>query len=71
MSATLVDFVETTLLVNEVTRANYGADSLPNLEPIADAALLESQAKTAEEIAAGLVPTIAGEGLDPSYMQLM
>ena len=70
MSAALLEYVETTQLVNDLTsRTDQRTDGPPNLMPIKDPATVRTQASTATEIARRQVQAIAAAGLDPSYLQ--
>ena len=65
----LLEYVETTQLVNQLTDDEGGADLPPNLVPIDDPATVLTQAHTADAIAATQVRSIAAAGLDPSFVQ--
>ncbi len=69
LSVALLEYVETTQLVNQLTADEGGADLPPNLVPIDDPATLLTQAQTADEIAGTQVRSIAAAGLDPSFVQ--
>lgn len=70
MSAALLDYVETTQLVNDLTSRDFeGADGPPNLAPIEDPVTVRTQARVADDIAAAQVKAIASVGMDPSYVR--
>ncbi len=70
LSIALLEYVETTQLVNDLTARERGrGGGPPNLAAIKDAATVRSQAQTAAEIARSEVRTIAAAGLDPSFVQ--
>ena len=70
LSVALLEYVETTQLVNQLTaEEGQGTDLPPNLLPIADPSVLRAQAETADEIATTQVGAIAAAGLDPSFVQ--
>jgi hypothetical protein len=70
LSVALLEYVETTQLVNHLTLdEGRGTDVPPNLQPINDPAMVHTQAQNADEIATTQIHTIAGAGLDPSFVQ--
>jgi len=70
MSVALLEYVETTQLVNDLTLRNAnGKDGPPNLEPIRDPATVHTQALNADEIARRRIGEIAAAGLDPGFVQ--
>ncbi|MEX0768577.1 MAG: S16 family serine protease [Microthrixaceae bacterium] len=70
LAAALLDFVETTQLVNNLTvRSNSSKPQPPNLQPISNPQTVRNQAVTADEIALSQTRVIAAEGLDPSYVR--
>jgi hypothetical protein len=70
MSVALLEYVETTQLVNDLTlRGANGKDGPPNLEPIKDPATVHTQALNADEIARRRIRDIAAAGLDPGFVQ--
>ena len=70
MAAALLEYVETTQLVNDLTSpTTQRTDGPPNLMPIKDPATVRTQASTAKEIARSQVQAIAAAGRDPSYLQ--
>ena len=70
LSIALELFVETTYQVNALTKAGLtGGDAPPNLVPLGEDTQLETQAQTADEIAAKQVSAITSAGLDPSYVR--
>jgi Lon protease-like protein len=70
MSVALLEYVETTQLVNDLTSAaSQRTDRPPNLLPIKDPSILRNQAQTADEIARAQVRGIAVAGRDPSFVQ--
>jgi hypothetical protein len=70
LSLGLLEYVETTQLVNDLTyRSAAGVNGPPNLEPIKDYATVRTQALNADEIARRRIGDIAAAGLDPSFVQ--
>jgi hypothetical protein len=70
MSVALLEYVESTQLVNDLTYRNgSGIDGPPNLAPIKDPLMVRAQAQTADAIARGQVREIAAAGLDSSFVQ--
>jgi hypothetical protein len=70
MAVALLEYVETTQLVNDLTyRDEKGADGPPNLAPIKDPATVRTQALNADEIAKERIRDIAAAGVDPSFVQ--
>jgi hypothetical protein len=70
MSVALLEYVETTQLVNDLTyRDSKGNESPPNLEPIKDPATVHTQALNADEIARRRIRDIAAARLDPAFVQ--
>lgn len=70
MAAALLDYVETTQLVNDLTaRGHTGDDRPPNLDPIKDPAEVQRQSRVADEIATSQSRAIASVGMDPSYVR--
>jgi hypothetical protein len=70
MSLALLEYVETTQLVNNLTlEPGRGTEAPPNLLPINDPSAVRTQALTAGEIARKQVHTIAAAGLDPSFVR--
>jgi len=70
MSVALLEYVESTQLVNDLTLRNAnGDDGPPNLAPIKDPATVRTQALNADEIAQGRIRAIAAAGLDPSFVR--
>jgi hypothetical protein len=70
LAAALLEYVETTQLVNDLTQ--HQSDALqtpPNLAPIKDPQTLQIQARSANQIANAQVRRIAAAGLDPSYVR--
>jgi hypothetical protein len=70
LSVALLEYVETTQLVNDLTyRKSTGNDGPPNLGQIKDPATVRTQALNADEIAQRRIRDIAAAGLDPSFVQ--
>ncbi len=70
MSVALLEYVESTQLVNDLTeRTASGNDGPPNLAPIKDPQTVRTQARNADEIARGRIRAISAAGLDPSFVQ--
>ena len=70
LGAALLEYVETTQLVNDLTsRPLAGTSSPPNTQPIKDDAVVERQATTAAGITASQTAAVTAAGLDPSYLQ--
>ena len=70
LGAALLEYVETTQLVNDLTsRPLLGTSSPPNTQPIKDPAVVERQATTAASITASQTAAVAAAGLDASYLQ--
>ncbi len=70
LSVALLEYVQTTQLVNDLTAdESRQADGPPNLVPIDDPSTVRTQAQTADEIARTQVREIAAAGLDPSYVR--
>jgi hypothetical protein len=70
MSAALLEYVQITQLVNDLTeRDAKGNDGPPNLAPIKDPATVRTQALSADETAHGSIRDIVAAGEDPSLVQ--
>jgi hypothetical protein len=70
MSLALLEYVETTQVVNDLTSRNSRSENgPPNLQPITDPAIVRTQARVAAGIARRRVRVIAAAGLDPSFVQ--
>lgn len=70
MAAALLEYVETTQLVNDLTAQPVtGLSVPPNLLPVRDPATLATQASNATNIASQQAQLIADAGLDPTYLQ--
>jgi Lon protease (S16) C-terminal proteolytic domain len=70
LSVALLEYVETTQQVNDLTYRNgNGKDGPPNLAPIKDPATVRTQAFNADEIAQRRIRDIAAAGLDPAFVQ--
>jgi hypothetical protein len=70
LSVALLEYVESTQLVNDLTYRNgSGIDGPPNLAPIKDPVMVRTQAQTADAIARKQVRDIAAAGVDPSFVQ--
>jgi hypothetical protein len=70
MSVALLEYVESTQLVNDLTAdESQRTDRPPNLVPIKDPAMVRNQAQTADEIARAQVRVIAAAGRDTSFVQ--
>lgn len=70
LSVALLEYVETTQLVNDLTDRNArGNEGPPNLAPIRDLATVPIEARSADEIARRQIRDIAAAGLDPSFVQ--
>lgn len=70
LGAALLEYVETTQLVNDLTsRSLPGTSSPPNTLPIKDPAVVARQATTAATITASQTAAVAAAGLDASYLQ--
>jgi hypothetical protein len=69
MSVALLEYVETTQMVNDLT-ANAGpAGGPPNLAPIKDPFTVRTQARSAQAIARAQAAQATAVGLDPGYLQ--
>ncbi len=70
LGAALLEYVETTQLVNDLTsRPLAGTTSPPNTLPIKDPAVVARQATTAATTTAAQTTAITAAGLDASYLQ--
>ncbi len=70
LAAALLEYVETTQLVNDLTsRPTPGTDVPPNVLPIKDPAVVARQASTAADLATDQIHALTAAGLDPSYVQ--
>lgn len=70
MSVALLEYVESTQLVNDLTyRDEKGNDGPPNLARIKNPATVRTEALNADEIAHRRIRDIAAAGLDPSFVQ--
>jgi Lon protease (S16) C-terminal proteolytic domain len=70
MSVALLQYVESTQLVNDLTyRDGSGINGPPNLAPIKDPHTVRTQARSADAIARKQVREIAAAGMDPSFVQ--
>src|SRR5262249_15726089 len=70
MSVALLEYVETTQVVNDLTSHHLGGKAAPpNLQPITDPAVVRTQARVAAGIARRRVRVITAAGLDPSFVQ--
>lgn len=70
LGAALLEYVETTQLVNNLTSQSLtAASSAPNSLPIQDRTVVARQARTAATITADQTAVVTGAGLDPSYLQ--
>ncbi|MEP6631573.1 MAG: S16 family serine protease [Lapillicoccus sp.] len=70
LGAALLEYVETTQLVNDLTsRPLPGTSSPPNTQPIKDPAVVARQATTAATITASQTAAVGAAGLDASYLQ--
>jgi hypothetical protein len=70
LSVALLEYVETTQLVNNLTlEPSRETDLPPNLVPIDDPSMVRTQAQNADEIARTQIHDISAAGLDPSFVQ--
>ena len=70
LGAALLEYVETTQLVNDLTsRPLPGTASPPNTQPIKDPDVVARQATTAATITAEQTSAVTAAGLDASYLQ--
>jgi hypothetical protein len=70
MSVALLEYVETTQVVNDLTARNSRSENgPPNLQPIADPGIVQTQARVAAAIARRRVRVIDDAGLDPSFVE--
>jgi hypothetical protein len=70
MSVALLEYVESTQLVNDLTYRNGATTGAPpNLAPIKDRAVVRTQAQTADAIARQQVREIYANGVDPAFVQ--
>jgi hypothetical protein len=70
MSVALLEYVESTQLVNDLTyRKSSGIDGPPNLAAIKDPQAVRTQARTADAIASEQARELAAAGRDPSFVE--